>query len=139
MKKIISISILALYLFSCTEFDQLLKVPLLVVHFIEHKQESKDISFGEFMLIHYVQGYSLNGDYEQDTNLPFKSIDDSTIQVIDFITLLNPCLKVKPIYTEDKRFKPFDQLFIDNAYLSSIWQPPRLTVFSNQLSAAIIC
>lgn len=125
LKKIISISILAIYMLSCTEFDQLLRIPLLVAHFIEHKQESKDISFGEFMLIHYVQEYSFNGDYEQDTNLPFKSVDGNTIQVVAFITLLNPCLKAKPIYAEDKRFKPFEQLFIDNAYLSSIWQPPK--------------
>lgn len=125
MKKIISISILAIYMLSCTEFDQLLRIPLLVVHFVEHKQESKDISFSEFMLIHYVQEYSFNGDYEQDTNLPFKSVDGSTIQVVAFITLLSPCLKAKPIYAEDKRFKPFEQLFIDNAYLSSIWQPPK--------------
>lgn len=125
LKKIISILILAIYMLSCTEFDQLLRIPLLVAHFIEHKQESKDISFAEFMLIHYVQEYSFNGDYEQDTNLPFKSVDGNTIQVVAFITLLNPCLKAKPIYAADKRFKPFEQLFIDNAYLSSIWQPPK--------------
>lgn len=120
---------------SCTEFDQLLRVPILIAHFVEHRQESKDISFGEFMLIHYVEEYSFNGDYEQDTNLPFKSVDGNTIQVAAFIPLINSCLKAKPIYTESGKYNPYEECFIDNAYLSSIWQPPKLTVFSNRLSA----
>lgn len=127
MKKIISISILAIYLVSCTEFDQILRVPLLIAHFVEHKQETKDISFGEFILIHYVKEYSFGNDYEQDTSLPFKSVDGNTIQVNAFIPLLSSCLKIKPIYAEDRKFNPFEQLFIDNAYLSSIWQPPKFS------------
>lgn len=127
MKKIISISILAIYLISCTEFVQLLRLPLLVAHFVEHKQESKEISFGEFMLIHYVEEYSVNGDYEQDMNLPFKSVDGSAIQVVAFIPLLISSLQDKPIYTETGKFNPYAECFIDNAYLTSIWQPPKLS------------
>ncbi len=110
---------------SCTEFDQLLRIPLLISHFVEHKQESKAISFGEFMLIHYVENYSFNGDYEQDMDLPFKSLDGNSIQVVAFIPWIVSCLKTKPVYTKGGKYNPYEECFIDNAYLSSIWQPPK--------------
>lgn len=136
LKNIFPISILFVYLIACTEFAQLLRVPLLVSHFVEHKQENKSISFGEFLLIHYVAEYGSDGDYEQDTNLPFKTVDGSAVQIVAFVSFLNQCLKVKPIYTKSGKYNPYEECFIDNAYLSSIWQPPK-KAFSNQLSTFI--
>jgi hypothetical protein len=114
---------------SCTEFAQLLRIPLLISHFIEHKQESNAISFGEFILIHYVEEYSSNGDYERDLDLPFKSLDGNSIQVVASIPSNGCFLKAKPVYTDGGKYNLFKECFIDNAYLSSIWQPPR-TAFS---------
>lgn len=125
LKKIISISILVIYMISCTEFDQLLRVPLLVTHFVEHKLENNTISFGEFILIHYVEDYSFNGDYERDMDLPFKSLDGNSIQVVASIPSNGFYLKAKPIYTNEGKFTLFEECFINNAYLSSIWQPPK--------------
>ncbi len=117
---------------ACTEFDQLLRIPLLISHFMEHKEESKAISFSEFMLIHYVEEYSSNGDYERDMDLPFKSLDGNSIQVVASIPPNDCYLKAKPVYTNGGKYKLFEESFIDNAYLSSIWQPPR-AAFSNPL------
>lgn len=112
---------------SCTEFSQLLRFPILVAHFVEHKHEDKNISFGEFLLIHYVAEYGYGEDYEQDTQLPFKTVNGNAVQLIAFVPFLNPCLKVKPIYTKARKYNPYRERFIDNAYLSSIWQPPKFS------------
>lgn len=126
LKKIISIAILFVYVITCTEFAQLLRVPILVSHFFEHKEEDEGISFGEFMLIHYVAEYG-EDDYQQDTHLPFKAVDGNTIQIIAFVPFLSSCLKAKPIYAKVQKYDPYVDGFIDNAYLSSIWQPPKLS------------
>ncbi len=126
MKKAIAILLLTTYLFSTTELSQLLKLPALVNHFIEHQDENKDLTLWEFMDIHYAHGIVKDADYEKDMKLPFKTMENFSIQLSiavppSFIVISN-----KNIYTylkKDTHILSNDSLTA--VHLSSIWQPPR--------------
>jgi hypothetical protein len=126
LKKGIATLFLLTYLFTATEFNQLLKLPLLIEHFREHKQENKQITFLEFLSLHYKTTTIKDGDYEKDMKLPFKSQNDlfSAINAIhlfpNFDNLLN---NITPISASSYVNKSIH--FIDSFAINSIWQPPK--------------
>ena len=125
MKKLFAISFLLIYLFPTTELHQLLKAPLLIEHFIEHREENKDITLWQFLYAHYAMGDVKDSDYDKDMKLPFKTHSNC---VSSFSNVYLPSAKVsieKPIeFLQEKRFTTKDQ-FLLPSHLSNIWQPPK--------------
>ena len=127
MKKAIAILFLTTYLFSSTELSQLLKLPAFVSHFIEHKEENKELTIWKFLDIHYAHGDVIDEDYEKDMKLPFKTMENFSIQMSiaeppSFILISN-----KNIYTNAKKDTHIlKNDSVSSAYLSAIWQPPRI-------------
>jgi hypothetical protein len=76
MRKKSALFFLFIYLFSTTEAHQLLKLPIVFQHYAEHQLEDKNISFIEFLDIHYMHGSPSDADYDRDMQLPFKSSVD---------------------------------------------------------------
>lgn len=74
MKKLAGILLLSAYLLSFAEFHQLLQVPYLVQHFKQHKQADPDMSFVQFIRLHYFQPLPETDDF-QHHQLPFKDMD----------------------------------------------------------------
>ena len=111
---------------STTQLSELLKLPMLVQHYIEHKEENKDLSLIGFLEIHYAHGSPKDADYDKDMKLPFKSITNSNVSSISFCTPL-PFFKNNPIvYFENKKQQFSEYSFTySSAFLSSIWQPPK--------------
>jgi hypothetical protein len=64
---------LAIYLLGATELSQLLKIPLLIEHYTEHKLDNGNLSLLSFMYMHYVVDDGATTDEQKDQNLPFKS------------------------------------------------------------------
>ena len=53
MRRVLAILFLSVYLISTTEFGQLLKFPMLVEHYFEHKEKNSQITVIEFLALHY--------------------------------------------------------------------------------------
>ncbi|MDX2174798.1 MAG: hypothetical protein SFY56_16970 [Bacteroidota bacterium] len=126
MKRIIPILLLFVFLTANTEAHQLLKLPILVNHYIEHKKQNHKISFTDFLNMHYVMEDDGDGDTAEDMKLPFKS--DNTCgntYNLGFVSQSNYQLSVKVIPAENKLFNNHSVEFISSAFLSSIWQPPK--------------
>lgn len=129
MKKQFAILFLFLYVFSTTELSQLLKLPILIEHYFEHKEKSYDLSFSDFLVLHYnedhFKGHAHDEDYDQDKRLPFM-LHSSTLSFV-FISLTSINLEViDKAYIEKEKTFPFENEFlINHIYLSSIWQPPK--------------
>ena len=111
---------------SATEIYQLLKLPLLVEHYLEHKKEKNDMSIWEFLHIHYAQRIVYDKDYEKDMKLPFKSHNDCS-------DLLGSVSAAPPVPVYKIYFSPtFQQvpIFVGSYFYTefpdSIWQPPRV-------------
>lgn len=117
---------LSTYLFSATEFKQLLKLPLLVEHFIEHKEENKLITFWEFLTLHYKTTNVKDADYEKDMKLPFKSQTGLFSSIIIFHLFPNFDNLLNNIFpTSKKSYVITSEHFIDSSAVCSIWQPPK--------------
>lgn len=121
-----SITLLFVYLISLTEVKQFVKLPALAEHFIEHKQKNTGLTLWEFLCMHYVMPDNADNDQEKDRELPFKSHDNCT----NFITLAfvhnnEITLPKKHILNCNRKFRVFSDNFINTAFLSSIWQPPK--------------
>lgn len=127
MKKLISISLLILFLVSTTELYQLLKIPQLIEHYFEHKDLNSEMTPTAFLKTHYDHPVK-DGDYGKDQKLPFiihakpltllftldKGLQIDSQQVL-FVNIISHKM---PSTDEDHCFKGF---------LNSVWEPPRFS------------
>jgi hypothetical protein len=123
LKKLISIGLLFGLLTSNTEFHQLMKLPVLVQHFIHHKSLDNSLSFADFIFSHYSD--NLESNDQEHHELPFKSHGcqhmSSLVLVCDF-----------PAYTAFKTTAvavataSYQEVFYTFGSLGAIWQPPQL-------------
>jgi len=126
VKLLISRFLLVIYLFSATELNQLLKLPVLVMHFQEHQQKCPSISFFQFLHHHYAINHADDGDADQDNKLPFQSHDNCSSFQFPFYFFLSftPLSSSIRIIKEEKP-SYYTSAHILAAHLSTIWQPPR--------------
>lgn len=123
MKKLTVIVLLSSYFLSTTELNQLLRVPVLISHFVEHN-EMGSMSFWEYLTHHY-GGHDKDGDWDTDSKLPFMQHSD-LLQV----TVVTPkniyFLHSKKHYFSSKNYFSFyKDKFIYSISLGGIWQPPK--------------
>ena len=124
--KFFAISLLGIYLISITELNQLVKLPLLVKHFIEHKEKDKQLSFFAFLDKHYATSEFDEVGHDEHSNLPFKSHHSCvTAFSLAFYSNNVTSLLFKPIQTQNSNFSIYKEKKIKSAYLSFIWQPPK--------------
>lgn len=76
MQRMLAIFLLTVYMVSTTEAYQLLKLPALVVHFIQHAQEDPELDVVNFLRMHYAEKQGMTIDWKQDMQLPFKTHED---------------------------------------------------------------
>jgi hypothetical protein len=128
VKKQLSIVFLSIYLFSAFQISEYLKIPILVQHYNEHKQETPNLTLWNFICDHYAHGEVQDDDYDKDMKLPFKS--HHSFCSCSAVTFLAP---IQTFNFENKIFlnefkKPnfgYTFSFISNFH-SSIWQPPKI-------------
>lgn len=126
LKKLIPIFLLSIYLISLTELNQLVKLPVLIEHFIEHKEKDTKLSVFKFLTSHYAQEDDHDGDEEREMDLPFKSHDGCLNSVvIAFMPNNIDGLIIKPSFIETKTCFIYSEQFLSSSHLSSIWQPPK--------------
>jgi len=112
-----------------TELYQLLKLPFLVEHFIEHKELNKDITLMQFLYLHYAYGDVKDADYKEDMKLPFKSHNNTiTTHLVDAVatTVLKITIHAKPNFDPLKVLITSEEAFFASSYCSHIWQPPKI-------------
>ena len=128
MKKRIAILFLILYINSTTELHQLLKLPVLMEHFFEHQSQNNNLTFFEFLSMHYSQEDDRDGDKEKDSKLPFKSHSfcNSSISFITLNTEVNYTFTVLKVFKERKSIINFYNFLVSSSHLKAIWQPPQI-------------
>lgn len=120
MKRSLSIIYLIVFLFTSTQFSQLLKIPLLVEHYIDYKG-----SFADFMIHHY-GGHEKDEDWDIDMQLPFMT-PIATI-AID-IWAPNNLIEIKEpaTYIKNRRIPSLNDGVPDHRYYNKLIQPPRFS------------
>jgi hypothetical protein len=121
MKKAATIFLLVLMVSIQTPFGQLLKLPLLVEHYIKH-QKQDGVSLINFLEDHYVSDHQ-DADLPEDEQLPFKNI---MLYSIGY-AILTPVVQanvVAPLPTEKKVV--FPDTYNPQQHLAGIFHPPRV-------------
>lgn len=124
MRKAFTIFFLLLFVLAQTELHQLLKLPVLVEHFVEHRQVNPNITLLDFLKEHY-QGHTVvDNDYQRDMQLPFKTADCLT--AISFV-FEAPFSIVLPAQVAEikKEYNLHTGTFASSLALDNIFQPPR--------------
>jgi hypothetical protein len=126
LKKLIAILFLSIYLISTTELHQLGKLPLLMEHYKEHKQENSNLTFFDFLNIHYSGESSAANQHNKHEQLPFKSNDGCVASLIS--VYISPTISpfvLKEFGEPKKVFHSTKDILLSSTYLSNIWQPPK--------------
>jgi hypothetical protein len=126
LKKLIAILSLFIFLCANTELNQLLKLPILVHHLIDHHNQEPDETFMDFVNEHYSdqQSHSENKDHN---NLPFKTTDCSiTHSTLAFVNLI-PFSISQTIVFHAKTPPIYSNLFYSTSVINNIWQPPKFS------------
>jgi hypothetical protein len=122
MLRLAAIGLFLIYLISFTEFKEVLRLPLLVQHYGEHKAEAGEMSFFEFLAMHYKTDVAHD---DRDNRLPFKDCSHSFIgQVV--------VLPIQRISLTDRKevnapaYQFFYLLHEPKLIATDIFQPPKI-------------
>ncbi len=124
VKKLLVIFLLAAYFFSTTELGQLLKIPVLISHFIEHKEHDKGMTFWGY-LVHHYGGHEKDADWETDMKLPFmRHADVLTILIVppDSPDYLSGHITD---FSISRQVVCYQDGAVPSSHLQAIWQPPK--------------
>jgi hypothetical protein len=102
----------------------MLKLPVLVQHFKEHRAENSNITFTEFIVLHYFSGNPKDKDYNRDQQLPFRTND---------VVLLTSTVVVPGQVVFDFAPPPHNEVMYSLFYIKQltpkhsfgVWQPPK--------------
>lgn len=126
MTRFIAILFLSLQLMTNTELCQLVKLPVLVSHYQEHKTLNKDISLFGFLTLHYFNG----GPHDNtDMELPFKTssaallFHSSPSAPVPSITAIPSA----PAQEVQVNFNEYYSAFIPSVCNNDIFQPPQFS------------
>ncbi len=123
MKRFPAILLLLVLAFHQTELHQILKLPILVEHYYEHREWDKDITLFEFLKEHYLHD-KIDADYQRDMQLPFKSdhcmLASSPLVVPEGVSFRNPIPE-----TVDFTFPKIERNLKPSGFLEDIFRPPK--------------
>jgi hypothetical protein len=125
VKRKVAIVLTFVYLFSATELNELWKLPIFISHFIEHRQESPDITLIDFITLHYFSGDVRDADYARDEQLPFRDHNQCLIGTISSIVPSAASITYQSNFLCQVAFAPKTQDGKPSRYQTDIWQPPR--------------
>lgn len=123
MKRILAISFLVLYINSNTEFHEMFRLPILLEHYRQHKQKVNDISFWDFLVMHYKSNVSHDSD---DNQLPFKDPGHSFTAPTVALLIHKMVLKETVTSSKTDHSSSYSETFIAS-HLSDIFQPPKIS------------
>lgn len=117
--------LLALYLFAATEAYQLLKLPLLAIHFIQHCKEDPGMTLAAFMDMHYAEETVFDEDWQDDMQLPFKTCQHGELSAVATIRTEPLVLPIPIVYDNGCIFTPHLPSLYRIIKVTKIFQPPR--------------
>ncbi|MGC4101097.1 hypothetical protein [Ferruginibacter sp.] len=127
MRKAAAILLFSIYLVSTAELYELLKVDVLLEHYKETKARQGNISFVDFLVMHYVTDDGNKNDNDRDEQLPFKSATSvAAAASAPFILQRTEEFTLKPFIEQQDKLYCYSNPAILSHYYGAVWNPPRL-------------
>lgn len=125
MKRQFALFFLLTFLLTTTELHQLLRLPVLLAHYQEHRTINSEIDFIEYILLHYTSSEA-DADFERDQQLPFKGQHICTEITWTTADLPENTVSLPTKKPEGSRnYTSYYTEFFTTNFPLSIWQPPR--------------
>ncbi|HRN99342.1 MAG TPA: hypothetical protein PLA69_08555 [Flavobacterium sp.] len=123
MKKRVTFLLLFAYLLGATPIGEVLKVPMLLGHYLEHSPD-RSLSFQAFLKLHY-DGNQPTHEHDSHGDLPFKN----TVSPLMTDVFHPPAIsfwsnRLAICHPRSDNFLTSVYLYSSNFH-SAIWQPPR--------------
>jgi hypothetical protein len=113
-------------LFASTELHEIIRLPKLLSHYLEHAVKNKNLSFSDFIFTHYNTQHK-DDRTNQDDNLPFKP-HKYCINISETLRPTFNQIKINRLTFFIKKIYPIlSDINFSSADLASIWQPPKLS------------
>lgn len=127
MRKVTTILLLSIYLFGGTELHQLVKLPRMITHYEQFVKDNPGFGLKTFLRVHYLYPLQTNDtDYEQDRQLPFKSVDTKCLSSIANVIVPQPYYFTAPkIFLSNRNYAMHKDDFHSYIVAISIFQPPQ--------------
>ena len=126
MRKLAAIFIVVVYLFGATEASQLLKLPVLVQHYYEHKAGNKSVTLARFLQMHYMGQDDNDNDNLRDMQLPFKTMDDCCMIASNSLPPQRIQINEVLSYEVQQEFTLLNDAAPFTIAVADIFQPPRI-------------
>lgn len=124
VKKILFITLLSVHLLGNTDLIQLIRLPMLWVHYHNHLKENNRLDLIYFLSSHYsVHGDGISSDDKEEREMPFmqnnqRSITISLVNLSD-LSIIPP--SVNYLHTKHTIFQQF---YISDIHALSLLRPP---------------
>lgn len=126
MRKTLIIGLMVVHLFGNTELNQLFKVPELITHFFQHHRQDPDISFFEFIAMHYGGDDGTTADDFEDGKLPYHNSNSHSLTT-SYTANLKTLFLSDEINPEDgKVYGSRLHMGTSSKHVLIVLQPPRL-------------
>ena len=122
MIRFAAMGLFLIYLVSFTEFKEVLRLPLLLQHYGEHKDQVAEMSFFEFLTMHYETDEAHD---DRDNRLPFKDCNHSFIGQI----VVLPIQKISLTEQTEVRATTYQFFYLQHEpklIAVDIFQPPKI-------------
>ena len=128
MKKLPAIFLLSIYTLSMTGVTELFKVNALLGHYGETRVKDGQVSFLEFLVMHYVTDDGTAQDDDRDSQLPFKSHGRLVAgNSSNFILNRSVQIDLTPPGADKRHFNNYPDPLINSNFLDQVWNPPRIS------------
>lgn len=126
MRKYLTILFFVIFISFGTEFNQVLRLPLLVAHIAEHKSENKFVDLFTFLNEHYLIHHNNDDDQSEDNELPFKTINVDNFIFKVFNNNQSQISTKCPTLNKTSYSNPINDNIPKSQYIGMIWTPPKL-------------
>ncbi|MBK7298202.1 MAG: hypothetical protein IPI91_16905 [Flavobacteriales bacterium] len=119
------IVLLGSYVCSITELHQLIKLPGLIAHYVEHAQEDADETILCFLADHYLSGSHKLQDSGHGSELPFHGDHDCTSHTVQIAVPMPPNTPVFTCSVSIPDPPVIDDMSYSFLLSDDVWQPPK--------------
>ena len=124
MKKTLFITLLSIHLLGNTDLVQLVRLPMILVHYQNHLKENNRLDLIYFLCSHYsTEGDGLNSDDSEEKQMPFMQYNLRSINIVPF-NLFDLSIS-PPLHIDiNVKYTAFKHTFISDIHFLSLLRPP---------------
>jgi hypothetical protein len=115
---------MSIYLIGNSDIIQLIRLPMIFVHYQNHLKDNSKLDFLYFITSHYdTAGDGVDSDNTEESQLPFMHLN-SNISTIAFLSLSKLTL-IAPVFNSiNTKYAEYTQYYTPDVYSLSLLRPP---------------